>query len=90
MLVAFACVLLMVSCVPRATEDGALARGDVAFATGDLDEALAEYQLAARQGDAAEAYARVGHTYADLGRVEEARDFYRRATERDRPRPCAP
>ena len=83
-LAAFTCALLTVSCVPRATEDGALARGDVAFATGDLDEALAEYQLAARQGDAAEAYARVGHAYADLGRVEEARDFYRRATERDR------
>ena len=78
------CALMMVSCVPRATEEGALARGDVAFATGDIDEALAEYQLAARQGDAAEAYARVGHTYAYLGRVEEARDFYRRATERDR------
>ena len=83
-LTAFTCVLLMVSCAPRATEDGALARGDVAFATGDLDEALAEYQLAARQGDAAEAYARVGHTYASLDRVEEARDFYRRATDRDR------
>ena len=83
-LAALTCALSVVSCVPRATEEGALARGDVAFATGDLDEALAEYQLAARQGDAAEAYARVGHTYAVLGRVEEARDFYRRATERDR------
>ena len=83
-LAALTCALLTVSCVPRATEGGALARGDVAFATGDVDEALAEYQLAALQGDAAEAYARVGHTYAYLGRVEEARDFYRRATERDR------
>ena len=83
-LAAFTYALLIVSCVPRVTEDGALTRGDVAFATGNLDEALAEYQLAARQGDAAEAYARVGHTYAYLGRVEETRDFYLRATERDR------
>ena len=81
---ALAGALLVVSCVPRVSEDGALTRGDVAYATGDLDEALAEYQLAVRQGHTAEAYARVGHTYAELGRVEEARDFYRQAAERDR------
>ena len=74
---------LFASCTPRTSEDGALARGDVAFATGDLDEALAEYQLAARQGESAEAYARVGHTFAELGRVDEARDFYARASQQD-------
>ena len=80
---AFACTLLSLACAPRAAEDGAIARGDVAYATGDLNEALAEYQLAARQGNEAEAHARVGHTYADLGRVEEARNSYRQATELD-------
>ena len=82
-LAALASGLLLASCVPRGPEEGALARGDIAFATGDLAEALAEYQLGARQGDAAEAYARVGHTYAQLGRVEEARDLYRQAALRD-------
>ena len=80
---AFACTLLTLACSPRAAEEGALARGDVAYATGDLAEALAEYQLAARQGKEAVAYARVGHTYADLGRVEESRNFYRQATALD-------
>lgn len=75
--------LALLACAPRAAEEGTLARGDIAYATGDFDEALAEYQLAARQGEKAEAYARVGHTFADLGRVEEARDAYRRATELD-------
>jgi tetratricopeptide (TPR) repeat protein len=80
---ALALVLPLAACTPRTSEDGALTRGDVAFATGDLEEALAEYQLAARQGGSAEAFARVGHTFAQMGRVEEARDFYRRATEED-------
>lgn len=76
--------LALFACAPRASEDGALARGDVAFATGDMDEALAEYQLAARQGGSAEALARVGHTYADLGRVDEASEYYGRAVQEDR------
>lgn len=82
-LAALAGGLLLASCAPPSAEDGALARGDIAAASGDLAEALAEYQLAARQGDAADAYARAGHTYAELGRVEEARDFYRQAADRD-------
>ena len=73
----------LAACAPRASEDGAVARGDIAFATGNVEAALAEYQLAARQGGDAEAYARVGHTYAQLGRVDEARDFYRQAADRD-------
>lgn len=76
-------LVALAACAPRASEEGALARGDVAFATGDLEEALAEYQLAARQGESAEAYARVGHTFASMGRVDEARDFYGRATQQD-------
>ena len=79
-----AAALGALACAPRASEDGALARGDVAYATRDLDEALAEYQLAARQRNSAEAYARVGHTYADMGRVEESRDAYRHAAELDK------
>jgi tetratricopeptide (TPR) repeat protein len=81
---ALAAAALLASCTPRVSEDGALVRGDVAFATGDLDEALAEYQLAARRGQSAEAFARVGHTFAQMGRVDEARDFYGRATQEDR------
>jgi tetratricopeptide (TPR) repeat protein len=81
---ALAAAALLAACTPRTSEDGALARGDVAFATGDLEEALAEYQLAARQGESGEAYARVGHTFAQMGRVDEARDFYGRATQQDR------
>jgi tetratricopeptide (TPR) repeat protein len=59
-------------------------RGDRAFARGDLEEALAEYRLALRQGarDGA-SYARVAHTYAALGQVDEAGDHYRQAVEQD-------
>lgn len=60
-----------------------MARGDIAYAEGNLDEALAEYELAVRQGDAAEAYARVGHTYAEVGRVDEAGEYYRQAARSD-------
>ena len=83
-LLALAASLLACGCAPRAAEDGAITRGDVAYATGDFGEALAEYQLAARQGKEAGAYARVGHTYAELGRVEESRDAYRQATALDK------
>jgi tetratricopeptide (TPR) repeat protein len=78
-----ALVCALAACAPRASEDDAVERGDIAFATGNVEAALAEYQLAARQGGDAEAYARVGHTYAQLGRVDEARDFYRQAADRD-------
>ena len=80
---ALAALALLASCSTSAADDGALARGDIAFATGNMEEALAEYQLAVRQGGSAEAYARVGHTFAELGRVDEAREYYRRATEQD-------
>ena len=44
-----ACALA--ACAPRASEDDAVVRGDIAFATGNVEAALAEYQLAVRQGD---------------------------------------
>ena len=78
---ALACAVLC-AC-GRGSEETAVVRGDVALATGDVERAIAEYQLAVNQGGDAEAYARVGHTYAQLGRVDEARDYYNLAVERD-------
>lgn len=55
-------------------------RGDEAFAAGDLVEALAEYRLALVQGgEDPEVLLRAAHTYATTGRIDQARDFYRRA-----------
>ncbi|MEK9500665.1 tetratricopeptide repeat protein [Gemmatimonadota bacterium DH-20] len=66
------------------TEDSAVRRGDVAFAADSLKEALAEYQLALRQGDGGpEVLARVAHTFALLGRVDPAAEYYRLAAEAD-------
>lgn len=71
-------------CSPGGTEETAVSRGDQAFARDSLEEALAEYRLAVRQGDDDPAtLARVAHTYVRMGRVEEARDFYGRAAEVD-------
>ena len=79
-----AAALLLASCVSRATEESALRRGDLAFAQGDLDEAIAEYQLAVRQGSGdPETLVRVAHTYALLGRVDDAGSYYRQAVELD-------
>ena len=74
--------LVLVAC-GRGSEGTSIARGDIAYAAGNVEMALAEYQLAVRQGDEAEAYARVGHTYAQLGQVDEALDYYREAAVRD-------
>ena len=62
-----------------------MARGDRAFAAGNLEEALAEYRLAVRQGgdDEADVLARVAHTYVLMGRVDEASEYYREAAARD-------
>lgn len=77
-------VLLFAGCSPSGTEQTAVQRGDVAFARDSLEEALAEYRLAVRQGDDAPGtLARVAHTYVRMGRIDEARDFYRRAAEED-------
>ena len=75
---------LMVGCVDSGAEETSLLRGDRAFAEGEIEEALAEYRLAARQSDDdPEALVRAGHAYAALGRVDEASDYFRRAVERD-------
>lgn len=71
-------------CFDAGAEDNAVQRGDIAFAADSLEEALAEYRLAVRQGnDDAPTLARVAHTYVRLGRVDEATDFYRQAASAD-------
>ena len=72
------------ACSPRTTEQNALRRGDEEFAQGIFAEALAEYRLAVRQGaDDPEVSARVAHTYALLGRVDDAASYYADAVARD-------
>jgi tetratricopeptide (TPR) repeat protein len=72
------------ACSPRSAEESALRRGDQAFAQGQFDEALAEYRLAVRQGaDDPSTLARVAHTFAMLGRVDDAGTYYLDAAARD-------
>ncbi|MFV2007392.1 MAG: tetratricopeptide repeat protein [Longimicrobiales bacterium] len=72
-------VISIAACGPAREETSSISRGDELAARGDLDEALAEYRLAAQLGsDDASTLARVAHTYAEMGRVDEAADFYRR------------
>ena len=83
-LVASALLVLVVACSGRAAEEGALVRGDEAWVRGDVEEALAEYRLALLRGSTdADVYARIGHAYAELGKIDEASEHYRRATEAD-------
>lgn len=63
---------------------GALVRGDRAWALGEREKALAEYRLALRQttrdaGDSARALVRLAHAYAEVGEVDQARDYFARA-----------
>ena len=75
--------LLALGCEPG-DEGNTIRRGDQAFARDSLEEALAEYRLAVRQGgDDAELLGRVAHTYVGLGRVDEAADFYGQAAQDD-------
>ena len=79
-----ALIALAAACSPRTTEENALRRGDVAFAQGIFEEALAEYRLAVRQGaDDPEISARVAHTYALMGRVDDAAVYYADAVARE-------
>jgi tetratricopeptide (TPR) repeat protein len=72
------------ACTSRGTEVSAVRRGDEAFALGKLDEALAEYRLAIRQGaDDPTVIARVAHTYTVMNRVDDAGAYYVDATARD-------
>lgn len=76
--------LLAAGCSPRATDSDAVRRGDESFALGEYDEAIAEYRLAIRQGvDDPTIVARVAHTYALLGRVDDAGSYYVDASARD-------
>jgi tetratricopeptide (TPR) repeat protein len=76
--------LLLIACGQDASEVGAVRRGDVAFAQGNFNEALAEYRLAVRQGvDDPEVTARVAHTYAMMGQVDDASAYYVDAVARD-------
>lgn len=77
-------ILPLVAACGGGAEDSAVRRGDLAFAADSLEEALAEYQLALRQGDGGgEVLARVAHTFALLGRVDPAAEYYRLAAEAD-------
>lgn len=72
------------ACTSRSSEANAVRRGDEAFAQGDFEEALAEYRLAVRQGaEGPEVAARVAHTYAVMGRVDDAGGYYVEAAARD-------
>ncbi|MFP8875294.1 MAG: hypothetical protein VCB42_12420, partial [Myxococcota bacterium] len=78
------CGLTAAACGKRATEQSAVRRGDAAFAVGNYEEALSEYRLAVRQGaDDAATIARVAHTYAIMGRVDDAGAFYLEAASKD-------
>ena len=84
LIVAGFAVGLLVACVPRDMETSAVRRGDEAFAQADYEEALAEYRLAIRQGaDDPSVTARVAHTYAMMGRVDDAGAYYVDASARD-------
>lgn len=75
---------LLSGCYAGSGDESSVLRGDEAAARGDLDAALAEYRLAVRRGsDDASALARVAHTYAEMGRIDEAGDFYHQAVEHD-------
>lgn len=77
-------LVLLAACWPSTTEENALRRGDEAFAQGLFEEALAEYRLAVRQGaEDPEVTARVAHTYALMGRVDDAGSYYGDAVARD-------
>jgi len=74
----------LVACTPSVGEYNAILRGDRAFAAGEMEEALAEYRLAVLEGsEEPEVYGRLAHTYALMGRVDEAADNYALAAERD-------
>ncbi len=74
----------LVGCTPLSEEGSSILRGDQAFARGDLEEALAEYRLAFRQGATdPETSARIAHTYVGLKRIDDAREYYRLAVAKD-------
>jgi len=74
----------LAACTQSVGQLDAVRRGDRAFARGETEEALAEYRLAILEGnEGAGVYGRVGHTYAVMGRVDEAGDNYAKASAED-------
>ncbi len=72
------------ACTAAGSEEGAVHRGDAAFAQGDFPEALAEYRLALRQGrDDVETLTRAAQAYARVGRIDEAQRHYETAIRQD-------
>ncbi len=75
---------LLSACLGGGGDESSILRGDEAAARGDMDAALAEYRLAVRRGsDDADALVRVAHTYAEMGRIDEAGEYYHQAVEQD-------
>ena len=75
---------LLSACFGGGGDESSILRGDEAAARGDLDAALAEYRLAARRSsEDADALVRVAHTYALMGRIDQAGEFYHRAVDQD-------
>ena len=76
--------MALAGCTPLSEEGTSISRGDQAFANGDLEEALAEYRLALRQGSTdPDTYARIAHTFVGLKRIDDARENYRLAVAQD-------
>ena len=79
-----ALVLLTAACTAIGSDEEALQRGDEAFARGDFSEALAEYRLVMRQGrDDVDIMVRTAHAFAQVGRIDDAKELYREAVRRD-------
>jgi tetratricopeptide (TPR) repeat protein len=72
------------ACSAPGSEVEAVRRGDQAFAQGRYADALSEYRLALRQGDdGADTWLRAAHAFARVNRINEAKDHYLAAIERD-------
>lgn len=83
-LCAAALVVLAAGCGADPGDATALLRGDLAFARGEYEEALAEYRLALlRENPGVEGLVRTAHAYVALGRVDEARSLYEQAVLED-------
>jgi tetratricopeptide (TPR) repeat protein len=72
--------LVLTACAPSSLEQGAVGRGDQAWARGDTEEALAEYRLAVQTGDrSGGTLVRLSHAYAQLDQVDDAKGSYEEA-----------
>jgi tetratricopeptide (TPR) repeat protein len=84
MLMGIGVVSVTAACTAAGSDEGAIDRGDAAFAQGDYSEALAEYRLALRQGsEEVPTLIRAAHAYARVGRIDEARTHYEAAIRQD-------